>query len=102
MEAAHTLAGRGHHVDLYEKSAELGGQWTIAGKAEYKSDFRTLVPWMLNAMKQTGVNVHTWIADFWKPRDLMWSYWLPEQHRAVFPRWIVPPTAALPWYREWM
>ena len=59
MEAAHTLAGRGHHVDLYEKSAELGGQWTIAGKAEYKSDFRTLVPWMLNAMKQTGVNVHT-------------------------------------------
>lgn len=59
MEAAHTLAGRGHHVDLYEKSAELGGQWLIAGKAEYKSDFRTLVPWMLNAMKQTGVNVHT-------------------------------------------
>lgn len=59
MEAAHTLAERGHHVDLYEKAEDLGGQWIVAGKATYKSDFRTLIPWMLNAMKEAGVHVHT-------------------------------------------
>ena len=40
----HTLAERGHHVDLYEKAEDLGGQWIVAGKATYKSDFRTSFP----------------------------------------------------------
>jgi NADPH-dependent 2,4-dienoyl-CoA reductase/sulfur reductase-like enzyme len=29
MEAARTLAKRGHEVSLYEKADKLGGQWNI-------------------------------------------------------------------------
>jgi len=40
METAILLAERGHHVTIYEKTGELGGQWTTAcaspGKGSYK------------------------------------------------------------------
>lgn len=59
MEAARTLARRGHKVTLYEKEAELGGQWLVASHADYKSDFRTLIPWLIHDMDQVGVTVRT-------------------------------------------
>lgn len=57
MEAARVLAERGHSVTLYEKNAELGGQWIVASRAEYKADFRTLIPWLSHAMEEAGVRV---------------------------------------------
>ncbi len=59
MEAARGLAERGHRVTLYEKETELGGQWIVASKAEYKADFRTLIPWLSHAMLEAGVRVRT-------------------------------------------
>lgn len=59
MEAARVLAGRGHRVTLYEKDAELGGQWIVASRAEHKADFRTLVPWLTRTLVEAGVSVRT-------------------------------------------
>ncbi len=39
MEAAATLAKRGHNVTLCEKAGELGGQWIAASYAEEKKRF---------------------------------------------------------------
>ena len=59
MEAARTLAMRGHAVELHEKSGELGGQWLIASHGAHKSDFRTLIPWLIHEMEKYGVDIHT-------------------------------------------
>ncbi len=58
MEAARTLALRGHSVDLYEKSPHLGGQWRVAERADCKDDFKTLIPWLKRGMEQAGVRIH--------------------------------------------
>lgn len=58
MEAARTLALRGHQVDLYETSPHLGGQWRVAARADCKDDFKTLIPWLKRGMEQAGVRVH--------------------------------------------
>lgn len=57
MAAATALARRGHAVELHEASGELGGQWLAASRAAYKSDFRTLVPWLKRSMDQAGVRI---------------------------------------------
>lgn len=59
MEAARVLAGRGHRVTLYEKEAELGGQWLVASRAEHKADFRTLIPWLTHALVESGARIRT-------------------------------------------
>lgn len=58
MEAARTLALRGHRVELHEQSPHLGGQWRAASHGEDKADFRTLIPWLQRGMEQAGVAVH--------------------------------------------
>lgn len=40
LEAARVAAERGHHVTLFEKSGEWGGQFLIAGAAPHKEGFR--------------------------------------------------------------
>ncbi len=57
MQAAATAAQRGHKVELHEAAPELGGQWLVAEHAAYKSDFRSLVPWLLHAMQDAGVEI---------------------------------------------
>ena len=55
MEAARTLALRGHQVSLYEKSAHLGGQWRIAERPEGKADYKALIPYLARGLKKAGV-----------------------------------------------
>lgn len=46
LEAARTLAQRGHRVILCEKEPALGGQFRMAGQAPEKEDFASTVDWM--------------------------------------------------------
>jgi len=58
MEAARTLAERGHQVSLYERNSFLGGQWAIAAGSEHKGDYKALIPFMVRGMEKAGVQVH--------------------------------------------
>lgn len=57
IEAAITLAKRGHRVTLCEKNGELGGQWLVASHGEEKADYRTLLPYKTVELQNAGVNV---------------------------------------------
>ena len=57
MEAAITLAKRGHDVTLCEKQSKLGGQWLVASYGAEKGDYRTLIPYKEDSLKETGVKV---------------------------------------------
>ena len=67
MEAARVAALRGHLVDLYEKSDQVGGVFIAASAFEFKEDDRQLLQWYRKQIKDTGVHVlfHT---EF-KPED---------------------------------
>lgn len=58
MEAAIAAAERGHTVDLYEKSGELGGQWLVAAVPPYKQELANFTVWQKRQLKKLGVNVH--------------------------------------------
>ena len=55
MEAATTLAQRGHEVSLYEKSDRLGGQWNIL--SAYRPEQDVLVKYMSRELEKAGVTV---------------------------------------------
>jgi 2,4-dienoyl-CoA reductase-like NADH-dependent reductase (Old Yellow Enzyme family)/thioredoxin reductase len=57
MEAARVLAKRGHQTCLYEQSNELGGQWSIASKQEFKEDYATLTERLSRSLAEAGVKV---------------------------------------------
>lgn len=57
MEAAITLAKRGHAVTLCEKNAKLGGQWIPASQGVEKGDYRTLIPYKETSLMEAGVKV---------------------------------------------
>jgi 2,4-dienoyl-CoA reductase-like NADH-dependent reductase (Old Yellow Enzyme family) len=57
-EAARVAALRGHHVTLFEKENELGGQLIIAGKAPGRLDFLEPPRWYGLQFKKLGVKVH--------------------------------------------
>lgn len=57
MEAAITLAKRGHNVTLAEQSNALGGQWIIASHAENKADYKTLIPFKEKQLAASGAKV---------------------------------------------
>lgn len=67
MEAARVAALRGHFVDLYEKTDQLGGVFIAASAFEFKEDDRKLLQWYRKQINDTGVHVlfHT---EF-KPED---------------------------------
>ena len=67
MEAARVAALRGHFVDLYEKTDQLGGVFIAASAFEFKEDDRKLLQWYRKQIKDTGVHVlfHT----KFKPED---------------------------------
>lgn len=58
MSAAATLAERGHHVILYEKDEQLGGQWLAASAGPEKATYRTFTAWLRRRLKDTGVELH--------------------------------------------
>jgi 2,4-dienoyl-CoA reductase-like NADH-dependent reductase (Old Yellow Enzyme family)/NADPH-dependent 2,4-dienoyl-CoA reductase/sulfur reductase-like enzyme len=55
MEAAATLAERGHETSLYEKSDRLGGQWNIV--SSYRPEADRLVKYLSRRMEKQGVKV---------------------------------------------
>jgi 2,4-dienoyl-CoA reductase-like NADH-dependent reductase (Old Yellow Enzyme family)/NADPH-dependent glutamate synthase beta subunit-like oxidoreductase len=58
MEAARTLAERGHRVTLFEKNSHLGGQWYIAcQQPQKKHDYPKLLMFLQKGLQKTGVDV---------------------------------------------
>ncbi len=57
IEAAATLAKRGHDVTLCEKSSQLGGQWIAASQGSEKGDYRTLIPHKEMVLRESGAKV---------------------------------------------
>jgi 2,4-dienoyl-CoA reductase-like NADH-dependent reductase (Old Yellow Enzyme family)/thioredoxin reductase len=58
MEAARTLAERGHKVELYEQKDVLGGQWHIASQqAQKKEDYSRLLTYLKRGLEKAGVPV---------------------------------------------
>ena len=58
MEAARVLAMRGHDVDLYEKSSELGGIFIAAAAPDFKEKDKQLINWLVRQIGRQGVKVH--------------------------------------------
>ena len=57
MEAAITLAQRGHNVTLMEKQEKLGGNLHPAGAAYFKEDILKLIKVLEKRTKKAGVNI---------------------------------------------
>ena len=57
MEAALSAARRGHHVTLFEASAELGGQWRLASALPNRSRFRLLIDELRRDLARAGVTI---------------------------------------------
>lgn len=58
MEAARVCALRGHEVDLYEKTGELGGVFVAAATPDFKEDDKKLLVWYEKQMEDLPVRVH--------------------------------------------
>ena len=57
MEAALVAALRGHHVTLYEKEAELGGQFRIASIPPTKQEILPFLKYLARQLDKSGVKV---------------------------------------------
>ncbi len=57
MEAARTLAQRGHRVTLFEKSHKLGGQLNLAAIPPGRGEFVSAVNWLSSELYRVGVKV---------------------------------------------
>jgi 2,4-dienoyl-CoA reductase (NADPH2) len=58
LEAAVTLAKRGHKVDLYEKEQWIGGQFNLASVVPDKEGFYDLLLYYAHQLEHHGVNLH--------------------------------------------
>lgn len=58
MEAARVSVIRGHEVDLYEKSGELGGAFIAASAFDFKEDDKRLLTWYRKQITDLNVNVN--------------------------------------------
>lgn len=68
LSFAVTAAQRGHHVTLFEASAELGGHFNLAMRIPGKEEFAETIRYYERQLELQGVNVHrkTWVG----PADL--------------------------------
>jgi len=57
MEAARTLAIRGHQVSLWEKEERLGGQLALASMPPYKVEIAQLSKYLERQVEKSGVNI---------------------------------------------
>lgn len=57
MEAAATLAKRGHEVCICECTNALGGQFLVAATEEEKMDYRTLIPYKKKVLEASGAKI---------------------------------------------
>ena len=58
MEVARTAALRGHQVELFEKSSNLGGQLNLAAVPPCKQDMAKGAAYLAQQLRKTGVKVH--------------------------------------------
>ncbi|SHO48355.1 FAD-dependent oxidoreductase [Anaerocolumna xylanovorans] len=58
MEAARVCSLRGHEVDLYEKTGELGGVFVAAASPDFKDDDKHLLAWYKRQMKNLPITIH--------------------------------------------
>lgn len=59
MEAATVARERGHEVELYERSGELGGQFRLGSRAPGKDEVAHFVDYLVRRVESLGVVVHT-------------------------------------------
>jgi len=59
LEAARTLAGLGHYVEVYEAGAEPGGQFRLAAQVPGKADFAETIRHHARELRELGVALHT-------------------------------------------
>ena len=57
MEAARVAALRGHHVTLYEKNGELGGQFILATKPPHKEELQNILDYLRGQMNKLNVRI---------------------------------------------
>ncbi len=57
LSAATVLAGRGHHVVLFEAAAEIGGQLNIARRIPGKEEFKETIRYFGERIRETGVDL---------------------------------------------
>lgn len=57
LEAARVCAIRGHEVDLFEKTGELGGAFIAAAAFDFKEDDKRLLEWYKKQIKDLNVKV---------------------------------------------
>ncbi|MDR1617642.1 MAG: FAD-dependent oxidoreductase [Treponema sp.] len=57
LEAARVAAERGHEVTLFEQSADLGGQYIIAGRSPHKNEMEAAARHLGYRAMKAGVNV---------------------------------------------
>jgi 2,4-dienoyl-CoA reductase (NADPH2) len=59
LSCAATLGERGHEVDLFEASEQLGGQFRLAMAVPGKEEFAETLRYYTRRLETTGVRVHT-------------------------------------------
>ncbi len=57
LSAAITAAGRGHHVTLFDRGPEIGGQLTLARRIPGKEEFHGLTDWFAVMLARSGVTL---------------------------------------------
>lgn len=57
LVASRVAAERGHHVQLYEKSSELGGQLRLSSLPPGKQEIQRLASYLLEGVRKAGVTV---------------------------------------------
>ncbi len=58
MAFALYAAERGHHIDLFETSGQIGGQFNLAKRVPGKAEFMQTLRYFKHQLKQHQVNVH--------------------------------------------
>nr|AFJ05083.1 NADH:FMN oxidoreductase/NADH oxidase [Streptomyces platensis] len=58
LEAARTLAGLGHHVEVYEAAARVGGQFRLASQVPGKAEFAETIRHHVRELREAGVPLH--------------------------------------------
>ncbi|ETR72487.1 MAG: NADH oxidase [Candidatus Magnetoglobus multicellularis str. Araruama] len=58
LEAAITASKRGHHVSLFEKESDIGGQLWLAGAPPHKQELLSYMTYYRAMLKKYSVNLH--------------------------------------------
>ena len=61
LETARVLAARGHHVQLFERTARLGGDMALAASDEQREEMQLAIDWWERELRRLGVAIVTGI-----------------------------------------